>query len=291
MSRQMSDASLEGRVFLITGAGSGIGAVTARELARRGARLFLAGRSRERTQTVLDDIARDTGRPATFVTLDLGDLQSVEACAKEVLASTEHLHGLINNAGLGGQRGVTQDGFEVAFGVNHLGHFRLTMLLLDRLRASAPARIVNVASLAHFQARGIDFASLRRPTRSLTALPEYSVSKLCNVLFTRELARRLAGTGVTAYAVHPGVVATDLWRSRWKIVRLVAGAFMVSPEKGARTTLWCATAPELDGISGRYYAKSRETKISSVALDDDLARRLWDESEYFVSTPRSEDRA
>src|SRR5205823_261819 len=180
------------KTFVITGANTGIGKITARELARRGAHVILACRSADKTQPVVDEIQRETGnKQVEFVQLDLGDLASVRRCAEELLARKTPIHGLINNAGLGGQRGTTKDGFEIQFGTNHLGHYVFTRLLLDRIKESGPARIVNVASASHYSAKGIDFDALRKRTKSTTGMPEYAVSKLSNVLFTKELARRL----------------------------------------------------------------------------------------------------
>ena len=268
------------KTFVITGANTGIGKITALELARTNARVILACRSETKTQPVIDEIKRQTGNDKVeFVQLDLADLASVRRCAEELLARNIPIHGLINNAGLAGTRGTTKDGFELTFGTNHLGHYLLTRLLLDRLKESGPARIVNVASASHYQARGIDWKAVREKTRTRTGLKEYSVSKLSNVLFTKELARRLEGTGVTTYAVHPGVVATDVWRRVPSPVRWVMKHFMVTPEEGARTSLRCATAPELAGETGRYYDKDgRERRPAKLADDAELASQLWNKS-------------
>jgi retinol dehydrogenase-12 len=272
---------LDGRTFIVTGANSGLGRITAAALAARGAQVFLGCRSLEKGEAVAAPL-RSAGAKVEVLPLDLADLSSVRSAATAFLARGLPLHGLINNAGLAGTRGLTRDGFEMAFGVNHLGHFLLTRLCEARLRESAPARVVNVASQAHRGAKGIDLAALRQPARSRTGIAEYGVSKLANVLFTRELARRWAGCGVTAYALHPGVVATDIWRRLPGPLRWILTRFMISPEEGARTTIFCATAPELAGVSGRYYDRSRESTPSAVAQDDALAARLWDESEKMV---------
>jgi retinol dehydrogenase-12 len=191
-----TDVDLSGRTCLVTGANTGIGRATAVGLARRGAHVLLACRSAERTRPVLDEIAGlpGGGGSAAFVALDLADLDAVRVAAAEVLdrlGPDRPLDLLVNNAGLAGTKGVTQQGFELAFGVSHLGHCLLTTLLLDKLVASAPARVVNLSSKAHFGAKGLDFAALQQPTRSAGGLVEYQVAKLCNVLFTLELARRL----------------------------------------------------------------------------------------------------
>ncbi len=271
----------KGRHFLITGANTGIGRVTAEVLAQRGGHVTLACRSEEKTRPALEAIS-GAGGDAHFLPLDLGDLASVRRCAEAYLATGQPLHGLINNAGLAGAGGATHDGFEKTFGTNHLGHFLLTTLLLPRLRESAPARIVNVASIAHYKAKGIDWEALRRPQRSTTGLPEYEVSKLCNVLFTRELARGRAGAGVTSYALHPGVIASDVWRKVPWPVRPVIKLFMKSNEEGAKTTLHCATAPELASHDGRYYDDCQERPPSPLADDAALARTLWEKSEAWV---------
>ena len=278
------DWDIRGRTCVVTGATSGIGQVTALELARRGAHVVLTARSRERGQPVADAIRAATGNARVEVhALELGNLRRVRESAAALLAAGRPIHVLINNAGLAGQRGLTDDGFELQFGVNHLGPFLFTTLLLDRLRESGPARVVTVASKAHFDARqGIDFAAVRRSTPSLTGLPEYAVSKLANVLFSRELARRLAGTRVTTYALHPGVVATDVWRRIPAPAAWVMKRFMLSAEEGAATTLHCATDPSLAGESGRYYDGCREYKPSRVAQDDQLARELWTRSEQMT---------
>ncbi|HUZ39320.1 MAG TPA: SDR family oxidoreductase [Streptosporangiaceae bacterium] len=273
---------LTGRTFLVTGGNTGIGLATAKELARRGGRVHIACRSQEKGRAAVAAIAAQTGGDAAgFLPLDLADLASVRACASAFLALGEPLHVLVNNAGVGGVRGLTADGFELAFGINHLGHFALTAALLDHLVASAPARVVTVASDSHYQAKGVDFEALRRPTRSRTGLPEYAVSKLCNVLFSQELARRTEGSGVTTCALHPGVVASDIWRRvPWPLRPLVTMR-MLSTEQGARTSVYCATAPELAGVTGRFYDNCRERDASAVATPG-LGRALWERSEAWT---------
>jgi retinol dehydrogenase 12 len=270
-------SELADRTFIITGANTGIGKITALELARRGARVILACRSKERTLPVIEEIRRETNNDRIeLVPLDLSDLASVRACAKELLDRKLPIHGLINNAGLAGQRGVTKDGFEIQFGTNHLGPYLLTRLLLDRIVESGPARIINVASQAHHNVRRFDWDALRQKTRTVTAMREYSISKLSNVLFTKELARRLAGTRVTTYAVHPGVVATDVWRRVPGPVRWAMKKFMITPEQGAQASLRCATAAELAGETGRYYdVGGQERQPSRLADDAALATELW----------------
>jgi retinol dehydrogenase-12 len=280
---QENPKRLAGRIALVTGANTGIGRVTALELAKQGAHVFVACRSAERAQAVLEEIrAQPDAGKAELLPLELGDFASVRQCAKTFLARGLPLHLLINNAGLAGARGHTKEGFELAFGVNHLGHFLLTQLLLERIKASAPARIVTVASKAHYRARGIDWQAVREPTRTATGLQEYGVSKLANVLFSAELGRRLAGSGVTTYSLHPGVVATEVWRAvPWPLGWLMKLA-LISPEKGARTTLHCATSPGAAAETGLYYDECRPKTPSRVARDAALATALWERSEGWV---------
>ncbi|WP_164000380.1 SDR family oxidoreductase [Pyxidicoccus caerfyrddinensis] len=280
----MAEQDLKGRTFLVTGANSGIGRATAEALASRGAAVVMASRSAERTLPVLEDIRRKhPGADLEFLALDLASLRAVKESAERFLATGRPLDVLINNAGIAATPGLTQDGFEVTFGTNHLGPFLLTSLLLPRLQEAKRARIVNVASRAHQQARGIDWAMLERPTRSVKErLRMYGVSKLMNVLHAAELARRLAGTGVTTYSLHPGVVASDIWREAPWPIRPVMKLFMLSNEEGARTSLYCATAPELENVSGRYYDDRREQSPSRLAQDAALARELYERSEAMV---------
>jgi NAD(P)-dependent dehydrogenase (short-subunit alcohol dehydrogenase family) len=245
--------------------------------------VYIAARSRSKGEAAVAGIKASTGNDAVFfVPLDLADLDSVLACAAGFLALGEPLHVLVNNAGVAGRRGLTRQGFELTFGVNHLGHFALTDALLGVLRASAPARVVTVSSDAHYSAPGIDFGALRRPARGLTGLREYAVSKLCNVAFSAELGRRLDGTGVTSYALHPGVVASDMWRRVPWPVRPLITRRMLSVEQGAATSLYCATAPELARSSGRYYGSCAEREPSGVAKPE-LGCALWDHSEAWVT--------
>jgi NAD(P)-dependent dehydrogenase (short-subunit alcohol dehydrogenase family) len=277
-----ASGALGGRTFLVTGGNTGIGRATVAALAGRGGRVYLACRSADKGRAAAADIAAATGNDAvTFLPLDLADLASVRGCAEQFLARDEPLHVLINNAGVAGRRGVTADGFEMTFGVNHLGHFALTSALLGRLADSAPARVVTVASDAHTQAGGVDFAAVRRPTASFTGMPEYAVSKLCNVLFSAELARRVRGQGITTYSLHPGVVASDIWRRVPWPIRPLMKLRMISTEDGARTTLHCAAAAGAAAETGLYYEKSRPREPSPAATPE-LARELWERSEAWL---------
>ncbi len=279
----MSD--LAGRTFLVTGANAGIGYATALDLARRGGRVNVACRSRAKGAAAVAAItAAASSDQVRLLLLDLADLASVRRAADDFLALGEPLHVLVNNAGVGGARGRTADGFEMHFGINHLGHFALTMALLPLLTDSTPARIVNVASDAHYQAKGIDFEGLRNRTKGITGLHEYAVSKLCNVLFAAELGRRLAGTGVTAYSLHPGVVASEIWRRVPWPARQIMTRRMLTVEQGARTSLYCATSPEVAAEFGKYYDRCREVEPSKVATPE-LAARLWEYSEKWTAAP------
>lgn len=276
---------LQGRVFIVTGSNTGIGRVTAQELANQGARVLMACRSKERTEPVVQEIRKATqNEDVHFIPLDLGDLASVKACAERILKEEKEIHCLINNAGVAGTRGRTKDGFELAFGVNHLGPFLLTQLLLPKLKASGASRIVNVASRAHARVKQRpDWSSLQSMSKTTTAFPEYCVSKLANVLFTQELAKRLEGTEVTCYSLHPGVIASDIWRSVPWIFRGIMKLFMITNEEGALTTLHCALSEEAGKETGLYYKECKPVDTGKWAKDQKLADELWEQSTEWVS--------
>jgi NAD(P)-dependent dehydrogenase (short-subunit alcohol dehydrogenase family) len=273
-------ASMTGKRVLITGANTGIGKWTAIGLAALGASVVLHARSAEKGRAAQDEVRRRTGRADVDLLLaDFSSLAEVRRLAGEVLERYPRLDVLVNNAGLiSGRRRESADGWELTFAVNHLAPFLLTNLLLDRIVASAPARIVNVASRAHLRA-GIDFddLDLRRGYQSMDA---YSRSKLANVLFTRELARRLEGTGVTANCLHPGVVRSDFGSSGdlggvmglgWAVMQ----PFLLSPEQGADTSIHLAASPAVANITGEYFDRRRVARTSTRARDMDAAARLW----------------
>jgi len=271
-------ADLTDRTCLVTGATSGIGEETALGLARRGARVLIVGRSRERGERSLARIRAESGNDAVELLLaDLASLSEIRRLAREVLEACPQLHVLVNNAALVTLRRTTSvDGFEMMFAVNHLAYFALTNLLLERLVASAPARIVNVASNAHRFGR-IDLDDLQSERR-FGAMHSYGRTKFANILFTTELARRLEGTGVTANCLHPGGVATRLGRDNGllgQVATRLLKPFLLTPARGAATSLQLASAPELEAVSGRYFAKQRQAQPSPGAQDPALARRLW----------------
>jgi dehydrogenase/reductase SDR family protein 13 len=270
---------LRDKTFVVTGAKTGLGRATVEALADRGAgRLVVASRSRDKTQPVLDALrARAPSTDVRFVALDLGELASVRRAADEILAMDLPIDVLVNNAGIAGLQGLTKDGFELTFGTNHLGPWLFTEKLLPLVQRAPQGRIVNVSSEGHYRAKGIDWDALRKPTAHTTALPEYFVSKLCNVLHAKELARRLAGTKVTTYSVHPGGVASDIWQRRMGKFALLLRPFLLTNEQGARTQLRCATDPALATESGLFYDKERAKEPNplshDVSLQDELRRR------------------
>ncbi|MBW3664222.1 MAG: SDR family oxidoreductase [Actinobacteria bacterium] len=281
---------MSGRTVLVTGGSSGIGEWTAIGLARRGAQVVITSRSQQRADEAIERIRDEVPSAALeAMTLDLADLTDVHRFADAFGARHERLDVLVNNAGLTlSERRETVDGHEMLFQTNHLAPFLLTDLLLDRIRAAAPARIVTVASAAHRSARGIDFDDLDSEHRPFVGLVEYARTKLMNVLFVRELARRLEGSGVTSNALHPGTVRTGWGSDTTGLLRIglwLARPFFKTPEQGARTSVFVAGAPQLEGRTGRYYKGRREVKPSRVARDDDLARKLWEVSAELVGRP------
>jgi retinol dehydrogenase-12 len=274
---------LAGQTVLITGANTGIGRATAEVLAARGAEIIIATRSEEKTRPVIAAIEAAGGR-ARFVALDLGDFASIRACA-QALEGTP-IHTLVANAGLAGPRGLTASGFELAFGTNHVGHYLFVRLLEANLRAAAtptrPARLVVVSSASHYMARALDWSVVQQPTKSTTGLKEYEVSKLANVLFAKEISLRW-GPGVVAVSLHPGTIASDIWRRIPGPVRWIMKRFMKSVEEGALTSIHCATTPTL--VPGAYYSDSKEKAPSRLALDAALATELWRRSAEWTGLP------
>ena len=284
---------MQGRVCLVTGASSGIGRATARALVAAGAEVFVLCRSRSKGEALLQELRALSGKQAE-PTLLLGDLSrqaDIRRVAAEFLATGKPLHVLVNNAGVvNTERRMTADGFEEMFAVNHLGYFLLTGLLRQRLIESAPARIVSVASGAHAFVRGLNWDDLQFEHTPFKTFSVYGHSKLCNVLWNRELARQLQGSGVTANCLHPGAVGTGLatqngWLGR-AVMRLLR-PFFRSPEKGATAAIYLATAPEVAGISGQYYYDRKAIAPKPWAEDDAAAQRLWTLSEQMTVGPHA----
>lgn len=276
---------MHGKTILITGATDGIGKETARALAKQGATVVIVGRSREKGERVLAELKQTTGNANIELLLaDLSSMNEVRALAEAFKAKHNRLDVLVNNAGaIYDKREVTVDGYERTFATNHLAYFLLTNLLLDLLKKSAPARIVNVASEAHKSGK-LDFDDLQSE-KNFSTFTVYGTSKLANVLFTYELARRLAGTGVTANCLHPGVIASGFGNSTNWLLRAgfaVVRPFMIDAVKGAQTTIYCASSPEVEGVTGKYFKNKRPYPSRKLTHNEAIAKRLWDASERLV---------
>jgi NAD(P)-dependent dehydrogenase (short-subunit alcohol dehydrogenase family) len=276
---------MRGRTVLITGASSGLGYEAALKLARLGANVVMVARDARRGEAALAAV-RDVAGPASASLLlcDMASLAAVRALAKEVETRHARVDVLVNNAGsVKMTRETTPDGLEWTFAANYLGHFLFTNLLLDLLRRSAPVRIVNVSSVGHRQG-SIDFDNLQFEHGGYKIMRAYGRSKLAQILFTRELARRLQGSGVTVNALHPGAVATGIWTKEtlpWYArapIALAKRLFMITPSEGADRIVYLATSPDVEGATGGYYEKNRLVQPSSAARDEALSLRLWNES-------------
>ena len=280
-----SKALLNGKTVIITGANAGIGKETAVDLARRNARVIMACRSVEKGEKAAVEVRKRSGSDdVVFVQLDLASLTSVRQFAAKVLEEEPRLDILINNAGvMACPYTKTEDGFEMQFGVNHLAHFLLTNLLLDRLKEAPSARIVNLSSLAHALGK-INFDDLNSE-KSYGSWSAYGQSKLANILFTRSLAKRLENTNVIVNAVHPGSVRTELQRHSFaaSIMRFFLSISWKTPEEGAQTSIYCAVSEEMEGVSGKYLADCKIVKPrTKEATDDEIAERLWQVSAQMV---------
>ncbi|HEY2516844.1 MAG TPA: SDR family oxidoreductase [Polyangiaceae bacterium] len=281
-------ADLSGKTILITGANQGIGKASALALGKMGAKLVLVCRSADKGREAVADLERGGVKGIELIVADMGKQADVRRAAAEFKAKHDRLDVLLNNAGvLCTSRRETVDGLEETFAINHMGYFLFTNLLLDVLKKSAPARIVNVASHAHKGAKvAWDDPQLKQ---GWSAIKAYGQSKLCNILFTRELSRRLEGTGVTANSLHPGVIGSGFGHTDggfFAVLVSIAKPFMLTPEKGARTQVWLASSPEVQGITGKYFDKCKESTPSPEALDADAPARLWALSEKLAETAK-----
>jgi NAD(P)-dependent dehydrogenase (short-subunit alcohol dehydrogenase family) len=283
---------MQNKICLITGATSGIGRATAMALAKMGAKVIVAGRDEERCQNTVAQINRETGNSnADYVLADLSVQAQVRALAAEFKSRYEHLDVLVNNAGaVFFRRQVSADGIEMTFALNHLAYFLLTELLLDTLKASSPARIINVASNSH-NGQHLDFDNLQLK-RGYSPMRAYGRSKLANLYFTYELARRLKGTGVTVNAMHPGFVKTNMAANNGWLVRLFLPLVHLSslkPDEGARTIVYLASSSDVEGVTRKYFVREREVGSDPGSYDESAAKRLWEISEEMTLVPeRSE---
>ena len=285
-------STMNGKVCLVTGANQGIGKETAIGLAKLGATVVMTARDQTKGAAALAEVKQRSGNDTvTLMPVDFGSFDSIRRFAADFQSTHPQLHVLVNNAGAyNATRTVTKDGFETTFGVNHLGYFLTTKLLLDTIKASAPSRIVSVSSAAHSRAK-MNFDDLQG-AQGYGGFGAYGQSKLANVLFTYELARRLEGTSVTANCLHPGVVRTGFATNNSGFIgglvvvfQTIGKPFLLTPEKGALTSIYLASSPEVEGISGKYFAKSHEAESNAISHDKDVARRLWDISDQMVATP------
>jgi retinol dehydrogenase 14 len=270
---------LRGKTVIVTGANTGIGKETALGLARLGATVVMACRDRQRGEAAQQDIKQTTGNDQVELMIcDFASQSSIRQFAEAFKQRHNRLDVLVNNAGVVlRMRSTTEDGFERTFATNHLGYFLVTNLLLDVLKKSAPARIVNVASTAHKYARLDPNAWVTG--RDFSAFGAYANSKLANILFTYELARRLEGTGVTANCLHPGGVGTNLFRGLPKFLQALIKLVTINPERGARTSIYLASSPKVEGVTGKYFARRKEAKSSEASHNKEAARKLWELSE------------
>jgi NAD(P)-dependent dehydrogenase (short-subunit alcohol dehydrogenase family) len=275
---------MQGRTCIITGASSGIGKAAALELAGRGANVVLVCRDAGRGDAAMREVASQGGGTVELLIADLSAQHEIRRVASEILAKHPRIDVLVNNAGgIFGQRQLTADGLELTFALNHLAYFLLSSLLLDRFRASAPARIINVTSGAHHIGR-LDWDNLQGE-KGYSAMRAYGLSKLSNVLFTYELARRLTGTGITVNCMHPGAVATNFAATGTTMMQTFFRLFkplLRTPERGADTIVWLASSPEVEGLTGKFFMDRKDTRSSRLSHDEEAARRLWDESARLV---------
>jgi NAD(P)-dependent dehydrogenase (short-subunit alcohol dehydrogenase family) len=280
------EMNMSGKICLVTGATNGIGKAAARALAQMGATVVIVGRDAQKAAQVTEEIRTVSGNQnVDWLLADLSSQQEVRRLADEFKRRYPQLHVLLNNAGgTFTNRQLSVDGIEMTFALNHLAYFLLTNLLLDMLKASAPARVINVSSDAHSGGK-IEFDNLQGE-RSYSSFGPYGNSKLANILFTIELARRLEGTGVTVNALHPGLTSTGFGKNNpgffMKVMRAVIPLVARSPEKGAATSIYLASSPEVQGMTGKYFVDCKVTQPSAPAADTTVARKLWDVSAEMV---------
>ena len=281
---------MTGKTCIVSGASSGIGLETAVGLAKLGALVVMTSRNQAKGESALTYVKNRSGSDSVELMLvDFSSLNSIRGFAEEFKMGHDRLDVLVNNAGgINTSRSETLDGFETTFGVNHLGYFLLTNLLLDTLKASAPSRVVSVSSRAHLRPKGMNFDDLNSE-QSFSAMGSYGQSKLANVLFTYELSRRLEGTGVTANCLHPGVVRSGFAQNNGSLVAFAVKAFYTlgrpftkSSAQGAETSTYLASSPEVEGVTGKYFDNSAETPSSRASHDEEEQRRLWEISEQMT---------
>lgn len=273
---------MKGKVCLVTGANAGIGKYTTMALAQAGAQVVMLCRNKSKAQAALREIQTLTGSKTIEVMYaDLSNQEQIRTFADKFKARYAKLDVLINNAGVFmRRREITMENYEMTFAVNHLAYFLLTDLLLDSLKAADNARIINVSSEAHRNAK-LDFEDLMN-FKHYNPIRAYSQSKLANIYFTYELARRLKGTGITTNCLHPGMVATEFARDVPIVFRLLFNLFGVNAQKGSQTSIYLAMAPEVEGVTGKYFVKSKATRSSTISYDEALARQLWERSEMLT---------
>ncbi len=285
--------SMDGKLVIVTGATGGIGFYTAQEIARMGAAVILVGRNEAKCLASVPAIQQDTGNPSiSYLLADLSSQTQIRTLAQKFLDQYDHLDVLVNNAGVAFlRRHLSEDGLEMTLAVNHLAYFLLTNLLLDALRASPTARVVNVSSGSHYNEH-LDFSDLQL-TRYYNPLKAYGRSKLANILFTYELARRLSGTHITSNALTPGRVATDIWKkvNRWltPLINPIIQRIGQTPLQGAQTSIYLATSPEVEGITGLYYANKQPVRTSPASYNVESAQQLWEVSAKLVGLDKSTD--
>lgn len=288
----MKLANMKDKIVLVTGATAGIGKETAKGIAQLGARVVLVGRNRAKGEAAIAEIKQKTGSDKLdLLVADLSSLAEIRRLADEFNQKYDRLDVLINNAGgIFDKRKETVDNIEYTFALNHLSYFLLTDLLLDKLKNADGARIVSVSSEAHRLGK-IDFDDLEFKQKKYSSMTAYGSSKLMNILFTKELARRLAGTNITANCLHPGAVASEFGDNTAGLMRAIVWLFKrtiaITPEKGAETSIYLAASPEVANISGRYFDNKREKQPSKIAADESLQKQLWEKSDKYVNLQKA----